>query len=119
MVKLALGAVLAVSVVTLSGVASSAEGPLEVPSRIALADEPPPPPKPCVVFTGEARYRSGYEHLVHLVNTCDKPVSCDVSTDVTPEVIKATVAARGTVTVLTRRGSPASTFVAKVRCTLS
>ncbi len=72
----------------------------------------------CVSFTAEARYRSGYEHLVHIVNACEKAVTCSVSTDVTPAVITAHVEAKDKETVLTRRGSPASTFVANVQCKL-
>lgn len=73
----------------------------------------------CVSFTAEARYAGiGYNHLVHIVNACDKLASCSVSTNVSPDVINARVGAKGTETVLTYRGSPASTFVANVECKL-
>jgi hypothetical protein len=59
----------------------------------------------------------GYNHVVGIENTCDKPVACAVSTDVAPDPIKATVAPKEKTELVTYRGSPASTFKAKVECT--
>jgi hypothetical protein len=61
-------------------------------------------------------YRSGYDHIVHLANHCDKSATCSVSTDVNPERIVVTVGPKEAVDVLTFRGSPARVFVAKVTC---
>jgi hypothetical protein len=67
----------------------------------------------------EARYRGiGYEHLVHIGNACEKAADCRVTTDVNPEPIQVRVGKASTVTVITYRGSPASTFVANVQCAL-
>ena len=85
-----------------------------------LADERPPPARnpSCVSFSAQAVYRSGYEHRVHIANGCNKMVSCDVNTDVTPGIITARVSAHSMETVLTRRGSPSYSFVANVVCKL-
>jgi hypothetical protein len=72
----------------------------------------------CVKHTIEARYVAGYDHLVHLKNECSRRASCKVSTDVNPEVQNVTLAPGKSATVLTFRGSPASTFQATVACTL-
>ncbi len=79
-----------------------------------LAENPP-----CVRFVAEARYRGiGYEHLVHIANGCPRLALCVITTDVNPDAIEARIDAESTATVLTYRGSPASTFVANVRCQL-
>lgn len=72
----------------------------------------------CVKHSTEARYVSGYDHLVHLKNECSRRASCEVSTDVNSEIQKVTLAPGKTTTVLTFRGSPASSFQAKVECKL-
>jgi hypothetical protein len=65
----------------------------------------------------EAPYRgSGYDHLVKLSNGCEKPVKCHVSSDVNPEGASVTVPPKGHAEVLLWRGSPASTFKARVSC---
>jgi hypothetical protein len=71
----------------------------------------------CVTVHAEAPYRgSGYDHLVKLENHCEKPVRCRVSSDVNPEPQEVTVPAKGRAEVLLWRGSPASTFKARVSC---
>jgi hypothetical protein len=71
----------------------------------------------CVTARAEAPYRgSGYDHLVKLTNACEKPVNCRVSSDVNPEPVSITVPAKGQSEVLLWRGSPASTFKARVSC---
>jgi hypothetical protein len=59
----------------------------------------------------------GYNHVVGIENGCDKPVACTVSTDVAPEPLRVTVAPKEKTELVTFRGSPASTFKAKVECT--
>ena len=59
---------------------------------------------------------AGYNHVVRLINACDRAQRCTVSTDVAPDPIEASVAARSTVELVTFRGSPARVFVAKVTC---
>ncbi len=40
----------------------------------------------CIRFWGEARFNGvGYNHLVHLANSCAVSAECVVSTDVNPE----------------------------------
>jgi hypothetical protein len=72
----------------------------------------------CVDAWGESRYRSGYDHIVHLRNRCQKTVLCRVWTNVNPEPIEGTVAPGEEREVLTFRGSPAREFVPKVDCKL-
>jgi hypothetical protein len=60
----------------------------------------------------------GYNHVVEIENTCDKPAACVVSTDVAPDPIKATVASKEKTELVTFRGSPSYTFKPKVECTL-
>lgn len=97
-----------------SGTTSAApEATAELPAR-ELAENPP-----CVRFVAEARYRGiGYEHLVHIANGCPRLAACVITTDVNPDAIEARIDAESTATVLTYRGSPASTFVANVSCQL-
>ena len=76
-----------------------------------------PAPKACVVVKAEAPYRgSGYDHIVKLENSCDKPVKCRVSSDVNPEPVEVALAPKEKKEVLLWRGSPASTFKARVSC---
>lgn len=90
-------------------------------------DEPPPggnkeelpkakDPSLCVTHRTEARFISGYDHLVHLTSACEMSVSCRVSTDVNPSPQTVSLAPGETTTVLTYRGSPARTFEATVSC---
>jgi hypothetical protein len=73
----------------------------------------------CVRWRSEARYKNfGYDHVVILQNGCDAPAICSVKTNVNPEPISASVAPGEQTEVLTFRGSPASTFDARVSCAL-
>jgi len=63
-------------------------------------------------------YRAyGYDHVVRFDNTCPSAVSCELSTDATPEPQHVEVAAGAHRDVLTHRGSPASSFEYTLRCT--
>jgi hypothetical protein len=76
-----------------------------------------PAPKACVAVTAEAPYRgSGYDHIVKLESHCAKPVKCSVSSDVNPDAVVVTLAPKERTEVLLWRGSPASTFKARVSC---
>lgn len=73
----------------------------------------------CVRYRGEARYRNyGYDHYVIIDNRCDRTALCAVTTDVNPDPVSVTVLAREQAEVLTFRGSPASSFTARLRCSL-
>ncbi|GAC1353229.1 MAG: hypothetical protein NVS3B20_20190 [Polyangiales bacterium] len=73
----------------------------------------------CITSWTESRYRPyGYDHVVHIKSTCDKPADCTVSTNVVPQPTKALVPAASKVEVLTFLSSPASAFTATVDCTL-
>ena len=73
----------------------------------------------CMKSWGEARYAAmAYNHVVHLASSCGAPAKCDVSTNVNPEVQHVVVPPGAHVEVVTFIGSPASTFVPRVRCTL-
>jgi hypothetical protein len=59
----------------------------------------------------------GYKHVVSLRNGCDKPVECQVWTDVDPTPRHVLRAGKGeTVEVITRIGSPAREFKALKEC---
>jgi hypothetical protein len=89
-----------ISVVALSAPANSAE-----------------PTAPCVHVRAEARYRNyGYDHVVRLLNRCERRMSCDVATDVNPTAIRVNIAANEQRDVLTFRGSPAREFAPVVAC---
>jgi hypothetical protein len=61
---------------------------------------------------------TGYNHVVWIENECSAPAACTLSTDVAPDPIEATVAAKEKAELTTFRGSPASEFKAKVSCKL-
>jgi hypothetical protein len=92
----------------------------EYPAAVASSSPPPPVPPttpPCAKWWAEVRLRTyGYDHVVVIDNRCTKPVACQVSTDVSPPPIDVTVAATERREVLTFMDSPASTFVANVKC---
>lgn len=82
---------------------------------------PPPPakskdPTRCVTHQIQARFISGYDHLVHLTSECEMKVTCQVSTDVNPTPETVSLSPGEKATVLTYRGSPARVFTATVRC---
>jgi hypothetical protein len=58
----------------------------------------------------------GYDHLVHVTNACPREVQCLVRTNVNQSGVETRVRPAQTETVLTFRGSPASTFEAEVTC---
>ena len=71
----------------------------------------------CVKWESEARFVGmGYNHLVHLESRCKVKMTCDVSTDVNPEVTTVELAPKAKKTVTTFVGSPAREFSAKISC---
>lgn len=71
----------------------------------------------CVDWRSEAVFNgSGYNHLVHLASRCDKPVSCEVSSDLNPKPTQVVLAPGQSETVNTFLGSPSSEFIPKVAC---
>ncbi len=100
-------------VLGLLGVSTGA--PVELAPRPAAASDAGP--APCVKFWGESRSTGyGYRHIVVLKSECKKPQSCDVSTDVNPEVQVVTVSPAETKEVVTFLESPASAFTPRVVC---
>lgn len=90
--------------------------PLAADAASAPARPHPDAPE-CVKHRTEARYRNlGYDHLVHVRNTCDKPVACQVSTNVNPEPIELGLRSGEEREIVTWRGSPAREFTARVAC---
>jgi hypothetical protein len=86
------------------------------PAESPLADDAGPAP-PCVKYWGEARSTGyGYTHVVVLRSECKKPQTCDVSTDVNPEVQKVPVSPGERKEVVTFLESPASAFTPRVSC---
>jgi hypothetical protein len=72
---------------------------------------------PCVVARAEARWVAyGYDHIVHLENTCAAAHTCTVATDVNPAPQTVRVPGETAVQVLTFRGSPARVFTPVVAC---
>ncbi len=83
---------------------------------VALAHEYQGPE--CAQVRAEAPYQAyGYTHIVAIDNHCEAPVRCRVATNVDPEWRALRVPAGETGQVVTRRGSPASEFEARARCT--
>ncbi len=74
--------------------------------------------KLCTVHhSTESRYRGfGYDHLVHISNACDEPVSCVIRSSANPGHINVNVPGRRRISVITRRGSPSRKFSASVNC---
>lgn len=100
-------------------VAFAAFGVLGTAHAADDAGAPTSPVPACVRVQTQARWVPyGYNHIVILENGCSKPATCRVSTDVNPQVQVAEVEATKTVEVTTIMASPASTFAAKVACTL-
>ena len=91
------------------------------PGLAASAPAKPQPDAPaCVEHRAEARYRNlGYDHLVHVRNTCDARVACRVSTNVNPEPIELALRPGEERELSTWRGSPAREFTARVVCQFS
>ena len=94
------------------------DAPRRQPDDAPRSPDAGPPQNPeCVQIRTEARYVAyGYDHIVEIANTCEKPVRCTVMTDVNPERTSVDVAAGQTRSVRTFRGSPAREFTATVLC---
>jgi hypothetical protein len=94
-------------------------------SQSAFSQAKPAPARPapktpalCAVVSASVRAEAfGYKHVVSLRNGCDRPVECQVWTDVDPEPRQTMRAAPGeTSEVVTRIGSPASAVSASKEC---
>jgi hypothetical protein len=73
----------------------------------------------CIKYWGEARYGAlGYNHLVHVTNSCSLAADCVVSTDVAPDPQSTAVGGKSEVVVTTFLGSPARAFTPHVKCTM-
>jgi hypothetical protein len=95
-----------------------------------LAEKPGSSPKPptakdkaaaaCTQATSSVISEAfGYKHVVTLRNSCDKPVECQVWTDVDPTPRQVVRAEKGeSVEIITRIGSPATEFKAFKECRL-
>jgi len=71
----------------------------------------------CWSYSQEARPTGyGYRHVVIVRNGCKKTMSCDVSTDVNPDVTNVSVPAGETREVVTFLEAPGAGFTAKVSC---
>ena len=71
----------------------------------------------CVTVRHEARWGAGaYNHVVIVENGCERPVRCDVATDVNPHPTQVRVDPGGRSEVVTFLGSPAREFTPRVRC---
>jgi hypothetical protein len=75
-------------------------------------------PGGCAIATAGTRMEPfGFTHVVTLRNGCDKPITCEVWTDVDPTPRQTVNAAPGeTVEVVTRLGSPATAVTAFKEC---
>jgi len=86
-----------------------AEEPVQLDDQIEAPD--------CADVTKQAPYQGyGYSHIVSIENGCEYDLRCRVSTDVTPQPQSVRVEEGETELVVTRRGSPASEFQARVDC---
>lgn len=73
----------------------------------------------CIGVRASAPYTgAGYDHIVTLTSSCEKSAACHIVTDVSPQAIDVSLAPGDSRDVLTYRGSPASTFRARVSCQL-
>lgn len=101
----------AFGVLVLSQTAASQQ--IRVPVKAA-----PKSPAACASVTASVRAEAyGYKHVVTLHNGCDKPVECQVWTDVDPQPRNTLRAAPGEDSdVVTRIGSPASAVTASKEC---
>lgn len=73
----------------------------------------------CIRWAAESRYRPyGYDHVVHIHNSCTVLATCVVTTDVNPDPIHAVVPAQSEIEVVTWVGAPAREFTPSVSCVL-
>jgi hypothetical protein len=73
----------------------------------------------CIESWPEARMQAyGYNHIVHIRDTCAVAADCIVTTDVNPEPTPVAVAAKSETEINTYLGSPARVFTPKVVCTM-
>jgi hypothetical protein len=73
----------------------------------------------CVGYWPEARYRAyGYDHLVHVQNTCSRDATCTIATNVNPQSMQVTVVSGTQVELITWIGSPAREFTPVVSCSV-
>jgi hypothetical protein len=56
----------------------------------------------CITHTSQARYVSGFNHLVTIRNDCDQLARCQVNTDVNPEIQNVIVQKKTSETVAGR-----------------
>lgn len=71
----------------------------------------------CHSVSGEARYLAyGYNHVVTVTNTCDRPLRCLVWTNVDADKKELVVAPKSTGESVVRVGSPAQAFAAQGVC---
>ena len=74
-------------------------------------------PQQCVTWYGEARSTGyGYRHVVVLKSACKVKKTCDVSTDVNPDVQTVVIAPNETKEVVTFVEAPAAGFTPRVTC---
>ena len=75
------------------------------------------PAESCVRATCTTRYVAyGYNHVVHLENTCGRPMQCSVASDANPRATTTRLASGASTDVQTVMGSPASVCRAIVSC---
>lgn len=73
----------------------------------------------CIESWPEARMQAyGYNHIVHIRDTCAVAADCIVTTDVNPQPTPVAVAAKSETEINTYLGSPARVFTPKVVCTM-
>lgn len=124
--KRVLGGIVLVAALSLPGAvalpgAAQAPAPKPAPNKPGPSKPSPPSSKTpgnCAQATAGTRMEAyGFTHVVTLRNGCDKPIACEVWTDVDPTPRHTLRAAPGeTVEVVTRLGSPASAVTAFKEC---
>jgi hypothetical protein len=92
------------------------------PTDGAIALQAPrrrPPTNPaCITYKKEVRHRDGYEHLVHVTNSCSADAECNVSSDAQPRPVGVTVKSGTTQTVVLTRRAHTAYFQATVNCSI-
>jgi hypothetical protein len=81
---------------------------------VAFAD---PATDACIRYWGEPRFNGGgYNHLVHVANSCPATADCAVTTNVSPEPAQLEVSGNSEAVINTFLSSPTRTFVPHVVC---